>query len=325
MVKTRRYLVTGGAGFIGSNFIRYLLEHEPGATITNLDAMTYAGVKATVDELDRDPRHTFVLGDVRDAALADRLMPDHDVVVHFAAESHVDRSIEAPGQFLETNVVGTGVLVDAARRNGVGRFIHVSTDEVYGSVELGFADEGASLDPSSPYSASKAASDLIARSYAVTYDYPVIVTRCTNNFGPYQFPEKLVPLFVTNLLDGAKVPLYGDGRNERDWLHVEDHCSAIHLLVDDGRLGDIYNIGADSQLSNLEVTRRILVALDKDESWIEPVADRPGHDFRYAVDSSHLRGLGWAPSHSFDTHLGHTIDWYRRREDWWRPLKVSPS
>jgi dTDP-glucose 4,6-dehydratase len=325
MVKTRRYLVTGGAGFIGSNFIRHLLNREPEASVTNLDAMTYAGVKATVEELNRDPRHTFVLGDIRDPALTDRLAADHDVVVHFAAESHVDRSIDTPGLFLETNVVGTGILVDAARRHGVPRFIHVSTDEVYGSVNRGFAAEDQALDPSSPYSASKAASDLIARSYAVTYDYPVIVTRCTNNYGPYQFPEKLIPLFVTNILDGVKVPLYGEGRNERDWLHVEDHCSAIHLLVDEGRPGSIYNIGAEAQLSNLEVTRRILAALDKDESWIERVADRPGHDFRYAVDSSRLRSMGWAPSHSFDTHLEHTVDWYRQREDWWRPLKGDRS
>ncbi len=317
----RRYLVTGGAGFIGSNFIRYLLANEPGAVVTNLDALTYAGVKATVDELDRLRGHTFVHGDIRDAGLVDALAADHDIVVHFAAESHVDRSIEAPADFLDTNVVGTGVLVDAARRHNVGRFIHVSTDEVYGSIVAGYADESSPLHPSSPYSASKAASDLVARSYAVTFDYPVIVTRCTNNYGPYQFPEKLIPLFVTNLIDGIPVPLYGDGRNERDWLYVDDHCAALHLLVDLGTPSEIYNIGANAQMSNLDVTKRILTSLDKDDSWIEAVADRPGHDFRYAVDSTRLRALGWAPTHDFDEHLEQTVAWYKAREDWWRPLK----
>ena len=320
---SRRYLVTGGAGFIGSSFVRYVLEQEPDSSVSNLDLLTYAGVKATVDELDSDDRHTFVLGDIRDTRLVDRLVADHDVVVHFAAESHVDRSIEGPSVFLETNVVGTGVLIDAARRHKVGRFIHVSTDEVYGSVEEGFATENAVLEPSSPYSASKAGSDLLVQSYAVTFDYQAIVTRCTNNYGPYQFPEKVIPLFVTNLLDGIPVPLYGDGRNERDWLYVWDHCAAIHMLIDEGIPGETYNIGADAQLSNLELTRRILAALDRDESWVERVADRPGHDLRYAVDSSKLRSLGWSPNHSFDEWLDETIAWYRRREDWWRPLKET--
>jgi dTDP-glucose 4,6-dehydratase len=317
----RRYLVTGGAGFIGSNFVRHVLANEPGATVTNLDALTYAGVKATADELDALGRHSFVLGDIRDSELVDSLMADHDVVVHFAAESHVDRSIEGPSVFLETNVVGTGVLVDAARRHRVDRFIHVSTDEVYGSVDEGFALETDPLEPSSPYSASKAASDLVARSYAVTFDYPVIVTRCTNNYGPYQFPEKVIPLFVTNLLDGKKVPLYGHGRNERDWLYVEDHCAAIHLLVDQGKPGEIYNIGANAQLANIDLTRALLDSFGLDESWIEYVPDRPGHDLRYAVDSSKIRSLGWAPAHTIEDRLADTIEWYRAREDWWRPLK----
>ncbi|HEX6220179.1 MAG TPA: dTDP-glucose 4,6-dehydratase [Acidimicrobiia bacterium] len=318
---SRRYLVTGGAGFIGSNFVRYVLEQEPDASVTNLDLLTYAGVKATVDELESNDRHTFVLGDIRDVDLVDRLVADHDVVVHFAAESHVDRSIEGPSVFLETNVVGTGVLIDAARRHNLNRFIHVSTDEVYGSVEEGFAPESAVLEPSSPYSASKAGSDLLVQSYAVTFGYEAIVTRCTNNYGPYQFPEKVIPLFVTNLLDGRPVPLYGDGRNERDWLYVRDHCAAIHMLVHEGTPGETYNIGANAQLSNLELTRRILAALDRDESWVKRVTDRPGHDLRYAVDSSKLRSLGWSPEHSFDDWLDETIAWYRRREDWWRPLK----
>ena len=321
----RRFLVTGGAGFIGSNFIRHVLEHEPRSTVTNLDALTYAGVEATATELGSFDRHNFVLGDIRDVDLVDRLMADHDIVVHFAAESHVDRSIESPALFLDTNVLGTWNLVDAARRHKVGKFVHVSTDEVYGSIEDGFATEDTLLEPSSPYSASKAASDLVARSYAVTFDYPVIVTRCTNNYGPYQFPEKMIPLFVTNILDGIRVPLYGHGRNERDWLFVEDHCSAIDLLVDAGEPGEIYNIGANAQLSNLDVTHRILELLGRDESWVEHVADRPGHDFRYAVDSTKLRRLGWSPTHPFDVHLEETVRWYQARQDWWRPIKMSLS
>ncbi len=318
-----RYLVTGGAGFIGSNFIRMVLDREPEATVTNLDALTYAGVKATVDEMNENRRHTFVHGDIRDSELLDEVIPGHDIVVHFAAESHVDRSIEGPAVFLETNVVGTGVLLDAARRAGVERFIHVSTDEVYGSLPEGFALETDRLHPSSPYSASKASSDLLALSYATTYDYPVIVTRCTNNYGPYQFPEKVIPLFVTNLLDGLKVPLYGTGLNERDWLHVWDHCSAIHLVVDRGAPGEVYNIGANAQLSNIELTRRILALLEMGEQMIESVADRPGHDFRYAVDSSKIRALGWAPAEPFEERLAETLAWYRERRDWWEPLKLA--
>jgi dTDP-glucose 4,6-dehydratase len=317
----RRYLVTGGAGFIGSNFVRWVLEHEPGSTVVNLDALTYAGVRATVAELDAFEGHEFVEGDIRDVGLVESLVPGVDVVVNFAAESHVDRSIEGPSVFLDTNVVGTGVLIDASRRHEIPRYVQVSTDEVYGSIAEGFAAEDWPLEPSSPYSASKAGADLVVQSYGVTYDYPAIITRCTNNYGPYQFPEKVIPLFVTNLLEGKKVPLYGDGRNERDWLHVTDHCAAIHLLVDEGKPGDVYNIGANAQLSNLELTRRILDALGMGEEMIERVADRPGHDLRYAVDSSKLRKLGWAPQHSFSDRLGDTVDWYRSRGDWWGPLK----
>ena len=228
---------------------------------------------------------------------------------------------KGPSVFLETNVVGTGVLIDAARRHQVDRFVHVSTDEVYGSVEEGFAPEQALLEPSSPYSASKAGSDLLVQSYAVTFGYEAIVTRCTNNYGPYQFPEKVIPLFVTNLLDGKKVPLYGEGRNERDWLYVRDHCAAIHLLIDEGAPGETYNIGANAQMSNLDLTHKILDLMGLDEASIERVQDRPGHDLRYAVDSSKLRSLGWKPEHSFDEWLEQTIDWYRQRQDWWRPLK----
>ncbi|HEY5890659.1 MAG TPA: dTDP-glucose 4,6-dehydratase [Acidimicrobiia bacterium] len=319
----RKYLVTGGAGFIGSNFVRHVLDTEPEAEVTNLDLLTSAGVKTTVDELDAYAGHRFVLGDIRDADLVESLMEGVEVVVHFAAESHVDRSITGPSVFLDTNVVGTGVLLDAAARNGIPRFIHVSTDEVYGSVADGFAPETALLDPSSPYSASKAGSDLIALSYRVTFDYPVIVTRCTNNYGPYQYPEKVIPLFVTNLLDGLKVPLYGTGQNERDWLYVEDHCSAIHLLVDEGERGEIYNIGANAQMSNFELTHRLIEIMGADDSAIEYVEDRKGHDLRYAVDSSKIRALGWAPAHSFEERLADTVEWYRSREDWWRPLKQA--
>ena len=245
-------------------------------------------------------------------------------MVNFAAESHVDRSIDGPSVFLETNVVGTGVLVEAARRHQVTTFVQVSTDEVYGSIAEGFPTEDAPLRPSSPYSASKAAADLLVQSYRVTYDYPVIVTRCTNNYGPYQFPEKVIPLFVTNLLDNGRVPLYGDGLNERDWLHVQDHCSALKLLIDAGVPGEVYNISADAQLTNLDLTHRILDLMDKDESHIEPVTDRPGHDRRYALDSSKLRALGWKPRSNIEERLEETIDWYRDHQDWWRPLKATP-
>jgi dTDP-glucose 4,6-dehydratase len=319
----RKYLVTGGAGFIGSNFIRYLFEHEPDAEITNLDALTYAGVPATVAELDENPNHHFVKGDIRDVRLLSEIVGGHDVIVHFAAESHVDRSIVGPAPFLDTNFVGTGALLDAAFRREVPRFVHVSTDEVYGSLPQGAATEEDRLDPSSPYSSSKAASDLLARSYFVTFGYDVVVTRCTNNYGPYQFPDKVIPLFVTNLLEGKKVPLYGDGANQRDWLHVEDHCAALHMLTDRGIAGEIYNIGSGHQLTNRTLTLEILKHLGLDESWIEHVTDRPGHDFRYALDSSKMHTLGWSPAQEFSEGLEMTVAWYQDHQDWWRPLKGS--
>ncbi len=317
----RKYLITGGAGFIGSNFIRMILNTEPEATVTNLDALTYAGVRATVDELDIDPRHRFVRGDIRDRALVEKVIPGHDVIVHFAAESHVDNSITDPRSFLETNVVGTGVLLDVARDSEISKFVHVSTDEVYGSIPEGSAQETDSLNPSSPYSASKAGSDLLVLAHHHTFGTPVLVTRCTNNYGPYQFPEKIIPLFVTNLLDGLKVPLYGDGSNQRDWIHVTDHCSALRLLIEDGIPGEVYNIGADSQVSNLDLTRMILSAVGATDDMVEPTEDRLGHDFRYAVDSSKIRSMGWQPQSTFENRLGETISWYRERRDWWEPLK----
>lgn len=315
------YLVTGGVGFIGSNLVRHLFQAEPDATVLNLDALTYAGVPQTLAELDDLGDHRFTKGDIRDGDLVDGLMREADAVFHFAAESHVDRSIEGPHEFLSTNVVGTGVLIESARRHGVERFIHVSTDEVYGSIAEGFAPETAAVQPSSPYSASKAASDLLVSSYAVTYGYRAIITRCTNNYGPYQFPEKLIALFATNLIDGEKVPLYGDGRNERDWLYVGDHCSALYFLLHHGEPGEIYNVAAENQVPNIEVARRLCALLDRDESFIEYVEDRPGHDRRYAIDASKLHRLGWEPSESFEDRLRETIEWYRARRDWWEPLK----
>jgi len=316
-----RYLVTGGAGFIGSNFIRWILDRDDDARVTNLDALTYAGVLATVAELDEYPGHTFVKGDIRDAGLLKEVVPGHDVVVHFAAESHVDRSIAGPAPFLETNVVGTGNLLEAAYRAEVPRFVHISTDEVYGSIPTGFPAEDAVLNPTSPYASSKAGSDLLVHSYHATYGYNTVITRCTNNFGPYQFPEKVIPLFITNLLGGRSVPLYGKGEAERDWLFVEDHCAAIALIIERGRLGEIYNVGANAQLRNIDVTHAILEATGRDESYIEHVEDRLGHDMRYAVNSEKVRLLGWAPAHTFEERLMATVAWYRDNGDWWRPLK----
>ena len=317
----RRYLVTGGAGFIGSNFIRHLLDAEPQATVVNLDLLTYAGVEETVSELNRLDRHEFVYGDVRDATLVDSLAGASDVIVHFAAESHVDRSISGPRVFLSTNVVGTGVLLEAANRHRVDRFVHISTDEVYGSIPAGAATEASSLNPSSPYAASKASADLVVASYRHTYGYEAIVARCTNNYGPYQHPEKLIPLAISRLLRGASIPLYGDGSQERDWLWVDDHCAAIRLLVEEGVPGEIYNISSETLTSNREVAGR-LVSLVGSGS-IGQVADRPGHDRRYALDSSKLRALGWVPRVELDEGLERTVSWYRHHRDWWEPLVDS--
>jgi dTDP-glucose 4,6-dehydratase len=313
--------VTGGAGFIGSNFIRWILDREDDALVTNLDALTYAGVPATVAKLDEHPGHSFVEGDIRDAELLAEVVPGHDIVVNFAAESHVDRSIAGPEVFLSTNVVGTGNLLEAAYRSDVPRFVHISTDEVYGSIPIGFAAEHQALNPTSPYASSKAGSDLIVMAYHSTYGYDTVITRCTNNYGPYQFPEKVIPLFITNLMEGRTVPLYGAGENERDWLHVEDHCAAVGLVTEMGTSGEIYNVGANAQLSNLELTQVILEKMGQDESAIDFVEDRLGHDQRYAVDSDKLRALGWEPKRSFEDGISATIDWYENNEAWWRPLK----
>ncbi|MFE1878127.1 dTDP-glucose 4,6-dehydratase [Streptomyces diastatochromogenes] len=315
-------LVTGAAGFIGSAYVRALLaDDSPDApTITVLDRLTYAG---TLTNLPADhPRLEFVRGDVCDADLVDRLMADADQVVHFAAESHVDRSIDGAGEFVRTNVVGTQTLLDAALRHGVGPFVHISTDEVYGSIESGSWPETHPLAPNSPYSASKASSDLLALACHRTHGLDVRVTRCSNNYGPHQFPEKVIPLFVTNLLNGLNVPLYGDGRNVRDWLHVEDHCQGIDLVRTKGRPGEVYNIGGGTELSNRELTGLLLDACGAGWDRVEYVTDRKGHDLRYSVDWSKARDeLGYRPRHDFTTGLADTVAWYRDNRAWWEPLK----
>jgi dTDP-glucose 4,6-dehydratase len=318
-----RFFVTGGAGFIGSNYVRHLLATDPEALVTNFDKLTYAGTRASVADLEGDPRHTFVRGDICDAGLVGEVLPGHDVVVNFAAETHVDRSIVEPLEAISTNTVGVATLAEAARTAGVGRFVQVGTDEEYGTISDGSFRETDRLEPSSPYSAGKAGGSLVALAYATTHKLDVVVTRCTNNYGPYQFPEKVIPLFVTNLLDGHKVPLYGSGGNVRDWLYVQDHCAAIDLVLRRGQTGGIYNVGAGNELSNLELTRRILAAFGVGEEMIEYVPDRPGHDWRYSLDTARVRELGWAPAHDFDAGLAETIAWYRDHEDWWRPMKPA--
>ena len=317
-------LVTGGAGFIGSNFVRYALRTHPDWRVTTLDKLTYAGRRENLHDVMDDPRHTFVHGDIVDAAVSAPLVERSAIVVHFAAETHVDRSIMAAGDFIRTDVEGTFVLLEAARRaSSLRRFVQISTDEVYGSIASGSSRETDELKPRNPYAASKAGADRLAYSYWATYGLPVIVTRASNNYGPYQFPEKVIPLFVTNAIDDRSVPLYGDGKNVRDWLHVDDHCRAIDLLIDRGGDGETYNIGGGNDIMNVELTHRILGALGKPLSLIEPVADRQGHDRRYCVDTTKLRALGWAPQVAFEQGLEQTVDWYRRNEWWWRPIKET--
>jgi dTDP-glucose 4,6-dehydratase len=321
-----RVLVTGGAGFIGSNYVRRLLggayPEFAGADVVVLDKLTYAGNEANLAPVAGHPRYRFVRGDICDARLVGDLMPGVDVVVHFAAESHVDRSITGAADFVLTNVLGTQVLLQAALECGVRRFVHVSTDEVYGSIEQGSWTEDHPLLPNSPYSAAKAGSDLLARAYYQTHGLPVCVTRCSNNYGPYQFPEKVIPLFVTNLMDGLKVPLYGDGRNVRDWLHVDDHCRGVQLVAEAGRPGQTYNIGGGTELTNRELTSRLLAAMGADWSSVEMVIDRKGHDRRYSVDISKITDeLGYRPTVSFENGLDATIHWYRENRAWWEPLR----
>jgi dTDP-glucose 4,6-dehydratase len=317
-----RIFVTGGAGFIGSNFIRHVLGADPDVRVTNYDALTYAGNLASLADVADDDRYAFVQGDICDAARVRDVMEGHDAVVNFAAESHVDRSIDGPAEFLRTNVTGAGVVFEAARQLEVERVLHISTDEVYGSIaEPDSFGEDDGLFPNSPYSASKAGADLLARSYRVTYDHPIMVTRTANNFGPYHYPEKVVPLFVTNLIDGLTVPLYGDGQNVRDWTYVVDNAVAQWQVLTEGTPGEVYNVGAGNEMTNKELTYAILERMGRGEEMIEFVADRPGHDLRYSVDTTKVRELGWKPEHTFEEALDATIDWYRRHEDWWRPLK----
>lgn len=316
-----RILVTGAAGFIGSNYLRWVLSHSDDHVIA-YDALTYAGNLSTLGDVadaGRE-RYSFVHADICDPDALARAMVGVDAVVHFAAESHVDRSIAGPADFVVTNCVGTNLVCQAARHAGVDRLVHVSTDEVYGSVEVGESLEVDPLDPRSPYSASKAGSDLIARAYWSTYGLAVLVTRSSNNFGPWQYPEKVIPLFVTNLLDGRPVPLYGDGLNRRDWLYVEDNCAAIDTVLRSGSAGEIYNIGAGNERTNRDLTDSLLGLLGAGPEMVRPVVDRLGHDRRYAVDSSKVRGLGWEPTHSFDEALALTCEWYRANRWWWEPL-----
>jgi dTDP-glucose 4,6-dehydratase len=317
-------LLTGGAGFIGSNLVRLLLAERPGWRVVNLDKLTYAGNAESLAGLEANPRYRFVRGDVCNGELVGDLFETEriDAVLHLAAESHVDRSILAPSVFIETNVRGTQVLLEAARELGVTRFVQVSTDEVYGSLgPTGLFTETTPLDPSSPYSASKAASDLLALAYAHTFDLPVVVTRCSNNYGPYQFPEKLIPLMIANALRDLPLPVYGDGLNVRDWIHVEDHCRGLLAALEQGEAGEVYNLGASSERTNLEIVRQVLKLVGKPESLVRFVKDRPGHDRRYAIDSTKARArLGWAPRHAFEEALAATVSWYVEHRGWWERI-----
>jgi dTDP-glucose 4,6-dehydratase len=317
-----KVLVTGGAGFIGSNFVRYALASHSNWQLTTLDKLTYAGRLENLQGLLDHPRHTFVKGDVADPGVAGPLVQASEIVVHFAAETHVDRSLMSAGEFITTDVYGTFVLLEAAREaRGLRRFVQISTDEVYGSVPEGASLETAELRPRNPYAASKAGADRLAYSYWATYDVPVVITRASNNYGPYHFPEKVIPLFITNAIDDIPVPLYGDGLQERDWLHVSDHCRAVDLLIDAGTAGEVYNVGGGNPVQNIDLTKRILELLGKPESLIQAVADRLGHDRRYALDTSKLQGLGWRPQVPFAAGLRETVAWYLQNEWWWRPIK----
>jgi dTDP-glucose 4,6-dehydratase len=315
-------LVTGGAGFIGSNFVRYALAGHSDWRVTTLDKLTYAGRLENLHDVMDDPRHVFVRGDIADRDLVRPLVARANLVVHFAAETHVDRSILGAGEFIRTDVYGTFVLLEAAREAAdLRRFVQISTDEVYGTVPTGASRETDELKPRNPYAASKAGADRLAYSYWATYGVPVVITRASNNYGPYQFPEKVIPLFVTNAIDGQAVPLYGDGLNVRDWLHVLDHCRALDLVIDRGAPGEVYNIGGGNDVANIDLTKRILSLLERPETLIRPVTDRPGHDRRYCLDTTKLRGLGWQPQTDFADGVRETVDWYRQNEWWWRPIK----
>lgn len=317
-----KLVVTGGAGFIGSCFIRHMLNKYPDYKIVNLDALTYCANLKNLKDIENNPNYTFIHGDIRDSKLATELFENADACINFAAESHVDNSILNPFVFVETNVNGTLNLLACAREAGLSRYLQVSTDEVYGTLgESGYFTEETPLAPNSPYSASKASADLLARAYFETYKLPVVTTRCSNNYGPYQFPEKLIPLFISNLLNNKKVPVYGDGMNVRDWLYVYDHCSAIDAVLHNGREGEVYNIGGNNEKTNMEITKILIDAMGKDETSIEYVKDRLGHDRRYAIDSTKIqRELGWQPSVTFEKGIKLTIDWYLNNQDWIKEL-----
>ena len=307
----KKILVTGGAGFIGSNFIRCILNKYPDCQVVNLDKLTYAGRRENLKDIEDNPRYKFVKGDICDAKIVTKIVQDCDTIVHFAAESHVDRSIANASEFIRTNVHGTYVLLEAAKRNKISLFCQISTDEVYGSRNEGFFKETAALKPSSPYSASKAAADHLVHSYYVTYNLPIMIVRPTNNFGPFQYPEKVISLFITNTLKGKKLPVYGDGRNVRDWLYVLDNCAAIDFIIHKGKLGEIYNVAGNNEMRNIDLTRLILKIMNKSEDLIEFVKDRPGHDRRYALDNAKIEKLGFRPQHNFKQALEETIEWYR--------------
>ena len=316
-----KLFVTGGCGFIGSNFIRYMLKKHPSYKIINLDNLTYCGCKDSLKGIDRDRRYRFVKGDICDGKRVTSLMKNCDAVLNFAAESHVDRSIDDATDFIRTNVQGVQVLLEAARKNRIKKFINISTDEVYGSIKRGSFKETSLLHPNSPYAASKAAGDHLALAYHATFKLPVTITRSSNNFGPYQFPEKVIPLFITNLLEAKKVPLYGDGMNVRDWLYVEDNCSAIDVVLRKGKSGEIYNIGGSYEIPNIKLTHTILKLLGKSSKMIRYVPDRLGHDRRYSLDSRKIKGLGWQPRKDFNTAIKETIEWYKLNRSWWKSKK----
>ena len=317
------YLVTGGSGFIGSNFVRYMLQNDPDCHVLNLDKLTYAGNPANLSDIELDDRYTFIHGDICDRNVVWDIFRKHSpqVLINFAAETHVDRSIGSPDDFIKTDVFGVFTLLEASKEFGVDLFLQISTDEVYGSIAEGSFSEGDPLLPSSPYSASKAGGDRLAYSYYVTYNLPVIITRASNNYGPFQYPEKLISLFVTHALEDRHLPVYGDGKNVRDWLYVSDHCSAIHFIIENGELGEVYNVGGGNELQNIHITHQILELLGKSTDLIKFVEDRKGHDLRYSLDCSKLNQLGWMPKHSFDEALAETIQWYQSNEAWWVPIK----
>ena len=319
-MKFKKILITGGAGFIGSNFVRYMLKTKD-LRIVNLDKLTYSGNPDNLRDVARNPRYRFVKGDICNEKLVSKLVQGCDAVINFAAESHVDRSIKSVSEFTVTNIYGTQVLLDAAKKHGVKRFIQISTDEVYGSIEKGVFTEKSPLKPNSPYAATKAAADLLARSYYVTYGLPVIVVRSSNNFGPYQYPEKMIPLFVTNALENKKLPLYADGSNTREWLYVLDNCDAIKFVLNFGKTGEVYNIGSGNEMKNIELTRVILRILGKSDKLIKYVKDRPGHDKRYALSIAKLKNLGWKPKHKFEKAIRETVHWYKENRGWWKKLK----